>query len=76
MRRLNPALNSTLVLAITGPNNYYFYDMQRVNIPADLVAEYSSSWQVPNTTGRYVLEVSTIPAMLTVYDAVWLGAVT
>jgi hypothetical protein len=44
-----------------------------INVAADTAAEYGFSWAVPSTAGTYVLEVSTIPAMLTAYDAVWLN---
>ncbi len=72
--QLNPPLNSTLTLTVTGPNNYYYYDFQSINVAADTVGEYGFSWSIPNVAGTYVMEVSTVPAALTAYDAVWVEA--
>jgi len=69
---LNPALESTLTLTVTGPNDYYYFDFQRIWVAADAVKECNFGWDVPGVAGAYVVEVSLIPAQLTAYDAVWL----
>jgi subtilisin family serine protease len=71
--RMNPALNSTLVLTITGPNGYYYLDSQTVNVPADSISAYSFTWVIPNVVGTYAIEVGLIPPTFTTYDTVWLG---
>jgi len=73
LNQLNPALNSTLGLTVTGPGNYYYYDFQPVSVTANAVGDYSFTWSVPNLAGRYVVEVGLVPAQLTAYDAAWLG---
>jgi hypothetical protein len=73
--RLNPSLDSTLTLTVTGPSGYYYYDFQNVTVAADAVREYSYSWDVPNVAGTYVVEVSLVPSQLTAYDAAWLKVV-
>ena len=75
LNRLNPVLESTLTLTVTGPNSYYDFDFQNVSVAADSVQEYSFTWSIPDVAGTYVVEVSLIPARLTAYDAVWLRVV-
>jgi hypothetical protein len=75
LNQLNPSLNSTLTLTVTGPGGYCYFDFQRVNVMADTAGEYSFTWNVPNIAGTYVMEVSLIPPQLTAYDATWLGIV-
>jgi hypothetical protein len=75
LNQLCPALTSTLTLTVTGPNGYYYYDFQSINVTANSVNEYSFTWNTPNAAGTYVVEVSLIPAQLTAYDAVWLQVV-
>jgi hypothetical protein len=70
--QLNPPLDSTLTLTVTGPDNYYYYGFQSVNVTADTVGEYKFSWSIPDAAGTYVVEVGLVPAQLTAYDAVWL----
>jgi hypothetical protein len=70
--QLNPPLESTLTLTVTGPNNYYDFDFQPISVPADTVREYSFTWAVPDVAGTYVVEVELVPTQLTAYDAVWL----
>ena len=72
--QLDPALESTLTLTVTGPSGYYFYDFQTINVSAGTVREYSFSWNIPNVAGTYFVEVELVPSMLTAYDMVWLGA--
>ena len=69
---LNPALDSTLALTVTGPGGYYHYDFQPVAVAADEIKDYSFSWVVPDVAGTYVVEVGLVPAQLTAYDAAWL----
>jgi hypothetical protein len=69
----NPSLQSTLTLTVTGPNGYYFYDFQPINVPSGANREYSFDWKVPNTSGTYIVETSLAPALLTAYDATWLN---
>lgn len=73
--QLNPPLESTLTLTVTGPSVYYYFDFQRISVAADAVSEYSFSWDVPDVAGTYVVEVGLVPPMLTAYDAVWLEVV-
>ena len=72
--QLNPHLESTLTLTVTGPGNYYYFDFQTVNMTTDTVGEYSFTLSTPNVAGTYVMEVSLVPAQLTAYDAKWLEA--
>ena len=72
LNQLNPTLNSTLSMTITGPNGYSYFDFQTVNVTADTVSEYSFTWSIPNVAGTYVVEVSLVPPQLTAYDAKWL----
>jgi subtilisin family serine protease len=72
LNQLAPALDSTLTLTITGPNSYYLYDFQRIAIATDEVKDYGFSWVVPDSAGKYVVEVGLVPAQLTAYDAAWL----
>jgi hypothetical protein len=74
LNQLNPPLNSTLTLTVTGPSDYYF-DFQTVNVTANAVKEYSFTWSVPAFAGTYVVEVGLIPPQLTAYDAAWLQVV-
>jgi len=72
LNQLNPALNSTLTLTVTGPSNYYYFDFQTVNMTTDTVGEYSFTLSIPNVAGTYVVEVGLVPPQLTAYDTVWL----
>jgi hypothetical protein len=72
LNQLCPALTSTLTLTVTGPNGYYYYYTQGINVTANSVAEYSFTGNAPNVAGTYVVEVSLVPALLTAYDAMWL----
>jgi hypothetical protein len=72
LNQLNPSLNSTLTLTITGPGNYYYFDFQSINVKADAVGEYGFTWNVPAVAGTYVVEVGLVPPRLTAYDAAWL----
>ena len=72
--QLNPHLESTLTLTVTGPGNYYYFDFQTVNMTTDTVGEYSFTLSTPNVAGTYVVEVSLVPAQLNAYDAKWLEA--
>lgn len=71
-KQLNPPLESTLTLTVNGPNNYYHFDFQSINVAIDEVKEYRFDWDVPEVAGTYVVEVSLVPPQLTAYDAVWL----
>jgi len=73
LNQLNPSLDATLTLTVTGPNNYYYFDFQSVNVTADTVGECWFSWNIPDVAGTYVVEASLVPPQLTAYDAVWLG---
>jgi hypothetical protein len=75
LNQLNPPLNSTLTLTVTGPSGYYYFDFQTINVTADAVGECSFAWSVPAVAGTYAVEVSLIPPLLTAYDAVWLRVV-
>ncbi len=75
LNQQNPDLNSILSLTITGPNSYYYFDFQSVNVTADTVGEYSFAWNMPNVVGTYVVEVGLMPAQLTAYDVIVLKAV-
>jgi subtilisin family serine protease len=68
----NPSFNSTLTLTVSGPSNYYVYDFQPITVLADEVKDYSFDWIVPDSAGRYVVEVSLVPVQLTAYDVAWL----
>jgi hypothetical protein len=68
----SPPLQSTLILTVTGPGGYGYFDSLPISVSADAVREYSFVWAVPNVAGRYVVEVSLVPAKLTAYDAAWL----
>jgi subtilisin family serine protease len=72
LNQLNPALESTLTLTVTGPDGYYDFDFQSINVSADDVREYSFTWNVPAASGTYVVEASLVPPQLTAYDAAWL----
>ncbi len=72
--QLNPALNSTLTLTVLGPNNYYYYETQSVNVAADAVGAYRFSWSIPAVAGMYVVEASMVPLVLTAYDSMLLDA--
>ena len=73
--KLNPPLESTLTLTVTGPGDYYLFDFERISVAADAVGEFSFSWLVPDVVGTYVVEVCLVPPLLTAYDAVWLEVV-
>jgi hypothetical protein len=74
LNQLNPDLNSTLTLTITGPGGYSFYNFQPINVSANGITEYSFSWVVPDAKGTYIVETSLVPMQLTAYDAKWLQA--
>jgi hypothetical protein len=69
---LNPALESTLSLTVSGPGDYWYFDFDRISVAADVVGVYSFGWRVPDVAGTYVVEVSLVPPQLTAYDAVWM----
>ena len=73
LNQLNPALQSTLTLTITGPNGYSSYDFQPTNVAANKIGEYSFDWIAPKVAGTYVVETSLSPTLLTAYDAMWLS---
>ena len=73
--QLNPPLESTLTLTVSGPGDYWYFDFDRISVAADVVGVYSFSWSVPDVAGTYIVEVSLVPPMLTAYDAVWLEVV-
>ncbi len=75
LNQLNPALQSTLTLTITGPNGYHYYDFQPVSVASGAVSEYGFDWVIPSVTGTYVVETSLAPTLLTAYDTVWLRVV-
>jgi len=70
----NLQMETTLTLAVLGPGGYSFYDLQPVNVSANLIGKYCFNWTVPNVDGKYVVEASLVPAQLTAYDAKWLEA--
>jgi hypothetical protein len=72
LNQLNPQLETTLTLAITGPGGYSFYDFQPINVSAKSVDEYSFNWVVPDAKRTYFVETSLVPIQLTAYDAKWL----
>jgi hypothetical protein len=71
--QLNPILESTLLLSITGPAGYYKYDFQQVAIGANDTKDYSFSWVIPDVVGTYVVEVGLVPPQPTAYDTAWLN---
>jgi hypothetical protein len=71
--QLNPALESTLSLLVTGPGGYYKYDFQPVSVRANEIKEISFSWVIPDIAGNYMVEVSLVPAQLTAYDTSWIN---
>jgi len=70
--QLNPPLESTLTLTITDPDKYDYFDFQTINMTADTVSEYSFNWNIPSTSGLYVVEVGLVPTQLTAFDSTWL----
>jgi hypothetical protein len=72
LNQLNPALNSSLALTVTGPAGYGYYDFQSINVTANSVGEYTFNWIIPNVAGTYVLETNLIPPQLTAYDSQWI----
>jgi hypothetical protein len=70
--QLNPSLDSTLTLTVTGPGNYYYYDFQTINVTTDSVNEFAFNWNIPALSGTFVVEVGLVPVQLTAYDAAWL----
>ena len=70
--KLDPVLEASLTLTVTGPGSCGYFDVQPIRVPAGTVAEYSFTWAVPSVAGTYVVEVGLVPAQLTAYDAVWL----
>jgi len=69
---LNPALESTLALSVTGPGGYYQYDFQPVAVGANEIKDYSFNWVIPDVAGTYMVEVSLVPMQLTAYDTSWM----
>jgi subtilisin family serine protease len=69
---MNPEVNSTLSLTVTGPSDYYYFDVHAITVAADTVWEYRFTWIIPDVAGTYVVEASLIPLQLTAYDAAWL----
>ena len=69
---LNPSLQTSLTLTVTGASNYGYYDTQPISVNANSVGEYTFSWTIPNVAGMYVVEVGLAPAQLTAYDVAWL----
>jgi serine protease len=69
---LNPRLDSTLTLTVTGPSSYYLDDFQPIAVAANEVKDYSFDWVVPEIAGTYVVEVGLVHAQLTAYDVRWL----
>jgi serine protease len=67
-------LDSTLTLTVTGPSGYYVYDFQPIKVEADEIEDYSFKWAIPDSAGRYIVEVSLVPAQLTAYDSKWIEA--
>jgi len=72
---LNPALEGTLSLTVSGPGDYWYFDFDRVSVAADVVGAISFGWRVPDVAGTYIVEVSLVPPQLTAYDAAWLEVV-
>ena len=72
--QLNPELEATATLTITGPAGYYHYDFQPIMVDAGEVKDYVFSWVVPDVAGTYVVETGLVPAQLTAYDVKWLKA--
>jgi subtilisin family serine protease len=73
LNQLNPALDSTLALTITGPGGYYHYDFEPVAVGADEVKDFSFGWGVPDVGGTFDVEVGLVSAQSTAYDAVFLS---
>jgi pimeloyl-ACP methyl ester carboxylesterase len=73
--KLGTAFGSSLILTVTGPDNYGYFDVQPLSVPADRIGEYSFTWNVPAVSGTYVVEVGLVPPQLTGYDALWLQVV-
>jgi hypothetical protein len=71
---LNPALESTLTLTVTGPGGYSYYDFQPMKVAANTVSEFGFTWVFPSVAGKYVVEAGLVPSLLTAYDTVWLEA--
>jgi hypothetical protein len=70
--QLDPRLETSLTLTITGPSNYGYFDVQPIDVKAGTVGQYSFNWIVPNPSGKYVVELELAPSMLTAYDTAWL----
>jgi len=68
------AFGNSLALAVTGPNNYYDFDFQTINVAAGTFREYSFTWVFPDVAGTYLVEVELVPPQLTAYDTMWLKA--
>ena len=69
---MNPALESSLSLAITGPDGYGYFDVQPIRVAAGSVGECCFVWAIPDVAGKYVVEVGLAPSLLTAYDVLWL----
>jgi hypothetical protein len=72
LNQLNPSLNSTLSLTITGPGKYYYLDSQPINMSADSIKTFGFAWNIPAFAGTYAVEVNLVPTQLTAFDAAWL----
>ena len=72
LNQANPPLNSTLSLTVTGPASYGYLDFQPVTAAANSATIYSFTWTIPPAIGKYVVEVSLVPAQLQAYDTAWL----
>ena len=72
LNQLNPPLEASLTLTVTGLEDYYHYDFQPIMVAADQVKDYSFSWVVPQFAGTYMIEASLVPAQLSAYDMLWL----
>ena len=72
LNQLSPELDSTLIIAITGPNGYYFCDPHPILVAANSVETCSIDWIAPETSGTYNVEVNLTPSILTAYDVMWL----
>jgi len=70
--QLNPALDTSLILTVTGPNGYHLCHPFPISVKANSAQEHSLSWVVPEAPGTYIAEVQLAPSSLTAYDTVWL----
>ena len=56
-------------LIITGPDNYYHFDSQSINIATDSVNIFSFAWNIPAVAGTYGVEVNLVPIKMSAFDA-------